>query len=168
MNQITTIIDWIVDRLSQVNRARHLRRRSARVRQRIEVLFEDQKYPKRRRTFKRIRAALGVYDGRDADLKELLFDMGAFPKGGEGDDALWELPLKEVVVEPENKDSGGSHLGKMGIIFGIVAAIVAILTWLEVAPIDIFSKISNFWWPETVEECRRAAINLKEFAECGD
>lgn len=62
---------------------------------RIRNFFNNPKYPKRRRSFSKIRAAVGTYEGRDAELRDLLDEMGANPYKGEGDDARWELPKQQ-------------------------------------------------------------------------
>ena len=71
----------------------------------INALFDDPKYPKRRRTFGAIRRALGIFDDGPQRLKEILYNMGARPVSGEGDEAYWEL--KKAVAR---MDSGGSVL----------------------------------------------------------
>ena len=58
----------------------------------IQNLFQDPKYPNRRRSFGAIRKRLGVFDKDPDGLKHILFGMGALVYSGENDDAFWELP----------------------------------------------------------------------------
>lgn len=68
----------------------------------IRVLFDDPKYPRRRRTFGAIRQRLAIFDNDPDKLTQILFLMNARRLRGDGDDALWELPNAQTPDSPRN------------------------------------------------------------------
>ncbi len=133
----------------------------------IQDLFDDPKYPNRRRSFGAIKIRLGIIDDSSAEfsqarLRQILFGMGARVHRGDGDEALWELPHKDEQSKSKNGRSDIRSRSRWSYIYaalGALASIFAILAWFEVTPARIWESVFDGGPIEerTYEECTRAA-----------
>lgn len=101
--------------------ARKQTRLTQQVRVEIAALFDDPKYPERRRSFGVIRKRLGIFEENDPELKDILFDMGARVHRGEGEEALWELTAAEPPTPPVRRKR------PLIVRLGLIALVVAVV-----------------------------------------
>lgn len=126
----------------------------------IEALFT--KFPERRRTFGAIREALGIFDppAKQEELKQILFDLGARPKNGKGDQKYWHLPL----VEELSETSSGSTWKGWRLVYSIV-----LLAFLVSAAYGLFKvfTLSSILEIGSLEEClKQKNLSMKEISKC--
>ncbi len=124
------------------------------IRKAIHDLFDDPAYPQRRRSFGAIRNKLGIFEGKEQELRDMLFAMQARVHRGEGDDQLWHLPADAPrPVEPE-RPRPPYRL----IILAVLAVLLLVLgLWKQIAGETPFETLSRLW-PNPVE--------FETFAEC--
>lgn len=142
----------------------------------IQSLFDDARYPKRRRSFGTIRKRLGIFDDNPGELKQRLFGMGARVQKGDGDEALWHLPKPaEVASAPsagaqQTERSAPSPQERwpvpwLGLTVGLgaVASVVSLMTFFQVTPEDIYDFLTG-----ASEFCDRTAMKAEIFQQCLD
>ena len=130
----------------------------------IRALFDDPKYPQRRRSFSAIRKGLGIFDSDPEKLKGILYAMGARPKGqGEGDEAHWHLPAA-TVVSGEAPESDPPRLTRR-----------RPMPWIWLAAIIGAGALAYLFWPVlqglvTPDPliCDRTQMTTAEFQTCID
>jgi len=132
------------------------------VRAEIRDLYDDPKYPRRRRTFGAIRQRLAIYDNDPDTLTKILFAMNARRVKGDGDTALWELPRQVEGAEtpaPPRKPMRWQTL----------AAIIAIGAVVVLGALN-FNTVRGWFagsGPATKAECLAAANgNMRRISEC--
>ena len=121
---------------------------------RIHDLFDDPQYPRRRRSFEAIRKKLGIFEGREAELRQRLFDMSAEVIKGEGEDQLWHLP--PGTPRPEEPKKPRPPVLLLGLM--VLAVAVAVLIFWEKAVGETF--------PETVARLFASSPVFETFQDC--
>ncbi|MGH1413638.1 MAG: hypothetical protein ACRBB0_09090 [Pelagimonas sp.] len=114
------------DKHASVEALRHL------VEADIIRIFNNPQYPKRRRSFGKIRELLGIFDDSssarsDPALREILYLMGARVHRGKGDDALWHLPKIGDRENPPSRKLKWSLVYKILIVLATLALVFSVL-----------------------------------------
>jgi len=105
----------------------------------IRELFDDPKFPKRRRSFGVIRKSFGGYfDDEPKELHKHLIRMGASHKKGSDDDALWHLP----------ESTGGRHSNQ---ITRRTLGIIAVILTASFAGLEVAGFGPTGWFDHTSE-----------------
>ena len=116
----------LYDAVQSATNAEEQRRRASELDDAIErgivELFDDPKYPRRRRSFGVIRKTFGGYfDAKPDQLRGHLIRVGAKWVKGDKEDALWHMP-KEASNDQKQKSRNF-----VGLAFVVLAAILIIL-----------------------------------------
>lgn len=131
----------------------------AQVADEILAFYDNPKYPQRRRSFSRIRERLGIFEADDPELKSILFSMGARVHRGNGEDAVWEMPL-QVNTPPPAAPAKRPMLPRLGLglIVLAVALVMANTVLSTVFGVTIPDFLKGMGRPEqTHEACLEAA-----------
>ena len=128
------------------------------VKNEIKKMFE--KYPKRRRTFGALRQGLGIFDPpeRQEELKKILFDMGARPTTGDGDEKYWHLPKS---LDLETGTNGKRSLWPF--VYTILLLVFLIASGYTLFADNIFPFVMN----QTLDEClKQKNLSMMEISNC--
>lgn len=128
----------------------------------IKSVFDNPQYPKRKRSFRAIQGALGIFDDDPQELKEILFKMGARPTNSKR--KYWHLP-KDATRPSEvhrlaKKRKNGPTWSLIITSLGALAAFVTLLTWLDVRPKHIYCAIFDCRQP-TLSTCLTKAAEIQ-------
>ncbi|MEO0990676.1 MAG: hypothetical protein AAFX00_06990 [Pseudomonadota bacterium] len=168
ISDLLKILEAIRSASSEKEKARLEDELLSAVRTDIQRLFDDLDYPNRRRTFMEISQVLGIFDDDPQKLKEILYEMGARPKSGEGDETFWELKAVTHAVSDQElrtpERTSGIGWPKIYAILGAFAALVAIFGFFGIGNFnDLFPGDE----PATKAECLAAANgNFRRISEC--
>jgi hypothetical protein len=135
----------------------------------IRSMFDDPKYPRRRRSFGAIRQRLAIFDDDPGRLTEILFRMKARRVRGDGDDALWQLPEQTPGAtgsQPPRKrrrwQTVAAVLLGVGIVLGLVSA-------NKIGPSDVYRFVASSFQsgPATRQDCLdQADGNMRKVTQC--
>lgn len=132
------------------------------VRTEIRRLFDDPKYPKRRRTFAAIRKPLAIYDNDPDTLTAILFAMGARRVDGNGDDALWELAVTSDQDTPAAPPKRPVRWQTIAAGVGLLALAILVVTNFDALRDRFFGQGYS-----SKAECLAAANgNMRRISEC--
>ena len=138
------------------------------VQREISALFDDPKYPERRRSFGVIRKRLGIFDENDPELREILFAMGARVHRGEGEDALWELRHAHAPISTVRpKRPLRFRLGLIALVCAVVLVAVNTLS-TTLTGTSLLALLQDLLGPtQTHEDCLKAANGtMTEILKC--
>ncbi|MFY0619454.1 hypothetical protein [Shimia sp.] len=127
---------------------------------RVHALFDDPQYPKRQRSFGAIQKSLGVFDNKEDELRDILFDMGAVVIHGEDDTQHWYLP--NTIAPPTEPEKPKPPYRIMAIAVIVVA--IPALIYFDLGPQQILNLILP---PPTREDCIAQANGvMTEILKC--
>lgn len=139
--------------------------RDYQIRSQIHALFDDPQYPMRRRSLGRIKTRLGIFNGKEDELRDILFSMTARVVRGDGDDQLWHLPEDAPRPAMPKRPRGPLRL----ILLATLAVLLVVLgLWKQITgetPAETFKRLTDSG--PTYEECLENANGIMtEIMKC--
>ncbi|MEP6018147.1 MAG: hypothetical protein ABJ251_06650 [Paracoccaceae bacterium] len=132
------------------------------VEQDIRNLFEDPKFPQRKRSFQSIQGALGIFDEDPQKLKKILYEMGARKRIGRKD--YWHLSETSVDLDTARSRNPLLSWSRLLSALGGIAAIVAVLGFFQLDGTIIWDMLTDY---SDRQECLEAANgNMRKISKC--